>query len=54
MYRQTALRALDREVVAVHAPDAWYLKRGLTAPVVVAALESLEQTLGMADEEAEA
>ncbi len=38
MYRQTALRALDREVVAVHAPDAWYLKRGLTAPVVVAAL----------------
>lgn len=38
MYRQTALRALDREIVAVHAPDAWYLKRGLTAPVVVAAL----------------
>lgn len=38
MYRRTALRALDREVVAVYAPDAWYLKRGLTAPVVVAAL----------------
>ncbi len=38
MYRQTALRALDREIVGVHAPDAWYLKRGLTAPVVVAAL----------------
>lgn len=38
MYRQTALRALHREIVGVYAPDAWYLKRGLTAPVVVAAL----------------
>jgi formamidopyrimidine-DNA glycosylase len=38
MYRRTALRALDREIVEVLAPDAWYLKRGLTSPVVRSAL----------------
>jgi formamidopyrimidine-DNA glycosylase len=27
-------RALDRTIAAVEAPDAWYLKRGLTAKVV--------------------
>ena len=38
MYRRTAERALDREIVEVQAPDAWYLKRGLTADVAVSAL----------------
>ena len=31
--------ALDREIVRVHAPDAWFLKRGLTPPAVRAALK---------------
>jgi len=31
-------RALDREIAAVHAPDAWFLKRGLTPRGVRAAL----------------
>ena len=31
-------RALDREIVRVDAPDAWYLKRGLTAAAVKRAL----------------
>jgi formamidopyrimidine-DNA glycosylase len=31
-------RALDREIVAVDAPDAWILKRGLTPGAVQAAL----------------
>jgi formamidopyrimidine-DNA glycosylase len=31
-------RALDREIAKVHAPDAWFLKRGLTPPAVRAAL----------------
>jgi len=31
-------RALDREIAAVHAPDAWFLKRGLTPRGVKAAL----------------
>jgi formamidopyrimidine-DNA glycosylase len=31
-------RALDREIAAVHAPDAWFLKRGLTPLGVKAAL----------------
>jgi formamidopyrimidine-DNA glycosylase len=30
--------ALDREISRVDAPDAWYLKRGLTAPAVKRAL----------------
>lgn len=39
MYRRTALRALDRQIAEVVAPDAWYLKRGLTASVARSALE---------------
>ena len=27
-------RALDRKITKVHAPDAWFLKRGLTPPAV--------------------
>lgn len=37
-YRRTAERALDREIVEVRAPDAWYLKRGLTAGILRDAL----------------
>ena len=33
-YRRLAETALDRVVVAVDAPDAWYLKGGLTAEAV--------------------
>jgi len=32
-------RALDRKIARVHAPDAWFLKRGLTPPAVRAALK---------------
>ena len=32
-------RALDREIVGVHAPDAWFLKRGLTPRAVDSALQ---------------
>ncbi|MBL8775104.1 MAG: hypothetical protein JNK12_04210 [Acidimicrobiales bacterium] len=38
MYRRTAERALDRVIAEVVAPDAWYLKRGLTAEVARAEL----------------
>ena len=31
-------RALDREIAAVHAPDAWFLKRGTTPEAVTHAL----------------
>jgi formamidopyrimidine-DNA glycosylase len=31
-------RALDRDIASVHAPDAWFLKRGLTPRAVKAAL----------------
>lgn len=31
-------RALDREIATVHAPDAWFLKRGLTPDAAEAAL----------------
>ena len=31
-------RALDREIVRVHAPDTWFLKRGTTAPALRHAL----------------
>lgn len=37
-YRLLAREAIDREIVAVDAPDSWYLKGGLTADVVVDAL----------------
>jgi formamidopyrimidine-DNA glycosylase len=33
-----AARALDREIVRVHAPDAWFLKRGTTAAALRHAL----------------
>jgi formamidopyrimidine-DNA glycosylase len=33
-YRRLADSALHRTITAVDAPDDWYLKRGLTAPVV--------------------
>ena len=38
-YRRLAERVVGRDVARVAAPDDWYLKRGLTAPVVRAALE---------------
>jgi formamidopyrimidine-DNA glycosylase len=37
-YRRLARAALRREITDVVAPDAWYLKRGLTAPLVADAL----------------
>ena len=33
-YRQLAQGALDRLIVRIDAPDAWYLKKGLSAKVV--------------------
>ena len=38
-YRRLAERVVGRRVAEVVAPDDWYLKRGLTAPAVRAALE---------------
>ncbi|MDQ6928560.1 MAG: hypothetical protein M3159_07850, partial [Actinomycetota bacterium] len=38
-YRRLAERCLHRAVAAVVAPDAWYLKRGLSAPALCAAIE---------------
>lgn len=35
-------RALNREIATVHAPDAWFLKRGLTPRSVRAALTGTE------------
>ena len=37
-YRRLARRGLHREVTEVRAPDAWYLKAGLSAPMLAAAL----------------
>jgi formamidopyrimidine-DNA glycosylase len=37
-YRRLAERALERTIGEVVAPDAWYLKRGLTARAAAAAL----------------
>lgn len=37
-YRRLATRVVGTRVVAVEAPDTWFLKGGLTAPVVVDAL----------------
>ncbi len=37
-YRRLAEQVVGRRVAAVHAPDAWYLKRGLTAAGAEAAL----------------
>jgi formamidopyrimidine-DNA glycosylase len=38
-YRRLAQRALGRAVAKVDAPDAWFLKRGLGAPELAAAIE---------------
>lgn len=38
-YRLLAERVLGREVAKVHAPDTWFLKGGLTAPALRAALQ---------------
>lgn len=43
-YRQLAELALYRSIVSVRAPDAWYLKRGLTAESVTVALEGARFT----------
>jgi formamidopyrimidine-DNA glycosylase len=37
-------RALHRTIAKVHAPDAWFLKRGLTPRAVRSALQGLELT----------
>ena len=39
-----AARALDREISRVHAPDAWFLKRGTTPESVTHALLGNEFT----------
>ena len=39
VYRRLAARVVGRQVSEVVAPDAWYLKRGLTAAAARAALE---------------
>jgi formamidopyrimidine-DNA glycosylase len=44
LYRQLAESALDRPVAQVDAPDAWFLKRGLTADVVGDALRGRRLT----------
>ncbi len=36
-----AERALDREIATVHAPDAWFLKRGLTPRIARSVLPGL-------------
>lgn len=38
IYRRAAATAVGRRIVAVHAPDPWYLKGGLDADTVTAAL----------------
>jgi formamidopyrimidine-DNA glycosylase len=38
LYRRAAEAALGRPIAAVHAPDSWYLKRGLTPSVAADAL----------------
>jgi formamidopyrimidine-DNA glycosylase len=42
--RLIADRALDRPIARVHAPDSWFLKRGLTPRAVRAALPGLHLT----------
>lgn len=39
-----AQRALDREIAKVHAPDTWFLKRGLTPRAVRSVLPGLRLT----------
>ena len=38
-YRRAAERVVGRRIARVQAPDAWYLKEGLTAPVLRKAVE---------------
>src|SRR5690349_20919223 len=38
VYRQAAAASLDRTIVAVEAPDAWFLKGGTTADQLATAL----------------
>jgi len=38
-YRRAAERVVGRRIAKVQAPDAWYLKDGLTAPVLKKAVE---------------
>jgi formamidopyrimidine-DNA glycosylase len=38
LYRRAADSAVGRTIVDVRAPDPWFLKRGLTAPVAMSAL----------------
>lgn len=38
IYRRAAATAVGRRIVAVHAPDPWYLKGGIDADIVTAAL----------------
>lgn len=38
-YRQAAERCVGRTITAVHAPDHWFLKGGLTAPALAVAVE---------------
>ena len=42
LYRRTAEAAVGRRIEHVDAPDAWFLKRGLTAPALEPALERRE------------
>ena len=41
-YRALAERGIGRTVEKVHAPDAWYLKGGLTAPALRSAMRGRE------------
>lgn len=42
VYRQLADKTVGRRITAVHAPDAWFLKGGLTATQVTDALTGAE------------
>ena len=43
-YRRLGERVVGRRVAEVVAPDAWFLKRGLTAPALAVALEGRQLT----------
>ena len=51
-YRRLGERALGRRVAEVVAPDAWYLKRGLTAAAL--AVVVAEDVVGARDDTARA
>lgn len=44
VYRRLADKAVGRSIAAVEAPDAWFLKRGLTPTTVVDAVEGATLT----------